>query len=40
MHDWADYVAHVGAALAMPVSRAPTIGIAVVSADAGHGGCH
>lgn len=40
MHDWADYVAHVGAALAMPASRAPTIGIAVVSADAGRGGCH
>lgn len=34
MHDWADYVARVGQALAMPPSRAPTIGIPVVGAGA------
>lgn len=33
MHDWADYLKRVEAALAMPPSRPPTIGIAVVSAD-------
>ncbi|TXC66641.1 hydrogenase [Piscinibacter aquaticus] len=34
MHDWTDYLKLVEAALAMPVSRAPTIGIPVVSANA------
>lgn len=34
MHDWADYLKLFEAALAMPVSRAPTIGIPVVSATA------
>jgi hydrogenase-1 operon protein HyaE len=32
MHDWTDYVAKVGEALAAPVGRAPTIGIPLVSA--------
>jgi hydrogenase-1 operon protein HyaE len=36
MHDWTAYLEQVTAALAMPVSRAPTIGIPLVSA----GGCH
>lgn len=40
MHDWADYVARVGEALALPTSRAPTIGIAVVATDSGAAGCH
>jgi hydrogenase-1 operon protein HyaE len=31
MHDWTDYVNLVAQALAAPVSRAPTIGIPVVS---------
>lgn len=34
MHDWDEYVNEVERALAMPVSRAPTIGIPVVSANA------
>lgn len=34
MHDWTDYLKLVEASLAMPVSRAPTIGIPVVSANA------
>jgi hydrogenase-1 operon protein HyaE len=38
MHDWTAYLEQVAAALAMPVSRAPTIGIPLVSA--GVGGCH
>lgn len=33
MHDWSDYVAKVGEALAAPTGRAPTIGIPLVSAD-------
>lgn len=36
MLDWTDFVARVGAALAMPTSRAP---IALAAADAGPG-CH
>jgi len=42
MHDWDDYVNEVERALAMPVSRAPTIGIPVVSASAGatDSSCH
>ncbi len=39
MHDWTDYLQLVDAALAMPVSRAPTIGIPVVSANAAPS-CH
>ncbi|MCI1191894.1 hydrogenase [Calidifontimicrobium sp. SYSU G02091] len=39
MHDWTEYLKLVEAALAMPVSRAPTIGIPVVSAHATPG-CH
>lgn len=39
MHDWTDYLKLVEAALAMPVSRAPTIGIPVVSANASPS-CH
>jgi len=34
MHDWTDYLALVGAALAQAPSRAPTVGIPVVSAGA------
>lgn len=33
MHDWTEYLQLVEAALAAPVSRAPTIGIPVVSAN-------
>jgi hydrogenase-1 operon protein HyaE len=40
MHDWDVFVDRVAQALAMPVSRAPTIGIPVVSATAGGSGCH
>ncbi|MFM2058545.1 MAG: hypothetical protein RLY71_2930 [Pseudomonadota bacterium] len=39
MHDWSDFVARVGAALAAPTSRAPGIGIPLVSAGA-TSGCH
>ena len=39
MHDWTEYLKLVEAALAMPVSRAPTIGIPVVSANASTS-CH
>ena len=39
MHDWTDYVERVGAALAMPASRAPTIGIPLVSASTASS-CH
>ncbi|WP_238446768.1 hydrogenase [Azohydromonas australica] len=35
MHDWDDFVTRVHEALALPPSRIPGIGIAVVSADAG-----
>lgn len=34
MHDWADYLREVEHALALPVSRPPTLGIPVVSAGA------
>ncbi len=34
MHDWDDYLRRVRDALAMPATRAPTVGIAVVAADA------
>lgn len=41
MHDWSDYVELVAQALAAPISRAPTIGIPVVSADGNTGSaCH
>jgi hydrogenase-1 operon protein HyaE len=39
MHDWEDFVREMQIALAKPISRAPTIGIPVVSADAGSS-CH
>lgn len=39
MLDWTDYVARVGEALAMPASRAPTIGIPVVAVG-GASSCH
>lgn len=42
MHDWTDYVAQVGEALAMAPSRVPGVGIPVVSASASPGAsaCH
>ena len=44
MHDWSDYVTLVAQALEMPVGRAPTVGIPVVSADfnssANNSTCH
>lgn len=42
MQDWTVFVERVGAALAMPTSRAPSIGIPLVSANAGSGSaaCH
>jgi hydrogenase-1 operon protein HyaE len=39
MKDWDEYVQLIGAALAAPATRAPTIGIPVVSAAAGPS-CH
>ncbi len=39
MHDWTEYVQLVEAALAQPTSRAPTIGIPVVSANSAPS-CH
>ena len=40
MLDWDVYLAEVTKCLALPVSRAPTIGIPVVSAGAGESSCH
>jgi hydrogenase-1 operon protein HyaE len=40
MLDWDVYLARVSEALAMPTSRAPTIGIPVVSGGAAASGCH
>jgi len=40
MQDWDVYLAGVAAALAMPPSRPPTIGIPVVSQTAGGSNCH
>jgi hydrogenase-1 operon protein HyaE len=40
MLDWDVYLARVSEALVMPTSRAPTIGIPVVSGSAGASGCH
>lgn len=39
MHDWSDFVARVGTALDTPTSRAPGIGIPLVSASA-TSSCH
>jgi hydrogenase-1 operon protein HyaE len=39
MHDWTDFVAQVGQALAAPVRRVPGVGIPVVSGDAASS-CH
>ena len=40
MLDWDDYLRAVNAALAMPATRVPGIGIPVVSAHASASGCH
>ncbi len=40
MHDWTVFVDRMTQALAMPVSRAPTIGIPLVSAAAGGSSCY
>lgn len=40
MQDWEVYLAGVAAALAMPPSRPPTIGIPVVSQTGGGSSCH
>lgn len=40
MQDWDVYLAGVAAALAMPPSRPPTIGIPVVGQTGGDSGCH
>jgi len=40
MHDWTDYLILVAQALDAPISRAPTIGIPVVSIVAGGSLCH
>lgn len=40
MHDWSDYLNLLAQALDMPVGRAPTVGIPVVSASAGSSTCH
>ncbi len=40
MRDWDDYMREVGAVLARNVSRAPTVGIPVVSARSGDSACH
>lgn len=40
MHDWTDYLKRVEQALAMPVSRAPGIGIPLVSANGATSSCH
>lgn len=41
MHDWDDYVREMARALALPISRAPTVGIPVVSATAAaSSSCH
>jgi hydrogenase-1 operon protein HyaE len=40
MHDWTDYLSLLAQALAAPVSRAPTIGIPVVSSQAQGASCH
>ena len=40
MHDWSDYFTRVSHALDAPTSRAPTIGIPVVSSNASASHCH
>ena len=40
MHDWTDYLTLLAQALDKPVSRAPTIGIPVVNANATASHCH
>lgn len=40
MHDWDIYLKEMERALAMPTSRAPTIGIPVVSATSSDSSCH
>lgn len=40
MQDWSDYVAAVTAVLEQPVTRAPSVGIPVVSATAPAASCH
>lgn len=40
MHDWEDFLRNTEEALAAPVSRAPTIGIPLVSAAANDSSCH
>lgn len=40
MHDWTDYLTLVTQALGAPTSRAPTIGIPVVSSQAQGASCH
>jgi hydrogenase-1 operon protein HyaE len=40
MHDWTDYLTLIAQALAAPTSRAPTIGIPVVSSQAQSASCH
>ncbi len=40
MHDWNDYITRVSQALDAPTSRAPTIGIPVVSSNASASHCH
>jgi hydrogenase-1 operon protein HyaE len=40
MHDWTDFLALVTQALDAPTSRAPTIGIPVVSSQAAGASCH
>jgi hydrogenase-1 operon protein HyaE len=40
MHDWTDFVAKVAEALALPVGRAPTVGIPVVGAGQANGASH
>lgn len=40
MHDWDVFVQRVAEALAMPASRAPTIGIPLVSAEPAAPACH
>ncbi len=40
MHDWAEYLQLVEAALAAPASRVPGIGIPVVSATSASSSCH
>jgi len=40
MHDWSDYFTRVSAALDAPTSRAPTIGIPVVSSTTTDSHCH